>query len=113
MHSLTPVIYLTAGMAIGILGLFAAHNRREGWRKTRTTLADALDDLYADLGLLPEAANAPNKNVVVPAQPRTVVDPGEFSFQLMNLDQALRESTSSAPAVIRQSEGELVAPQAR
>jgi len=106
-------IYLSAGMAISILGLFAAHNHRTGWKKTRTNLAEALDDLYADFGLSSEAPISQMNEVAAPSRSNAPVDARGFSLQLINLDKALRESTSTAPRVVEHVEGELTAAQAR
>jgi hypothetical protein len=67
---------------------FSAHNHKIGWKKSRPTLIEALNDLYADLGV----GNDP-----VPSIPPVVVPPAitdqDFSLQLLKLRSALGEGS--------------------
>ena len=53
MMALIPVASVTV---IGMMGVFARQNRKEGWVKTRKTLIDALRQARRDLLTIPEAA---------------------------------------------------------
>jgi hypothetical protein len=98
MNSLTIWLYVSSGVVIGLLSAFAIHNRRVGWKKSRTTLAEAMDDLYADLGLSVEPAQEAERNyIVMPRRVETGGDPSDFSDQLVRLTKALGESTSVKP----------------
>jgi hypothetical protein len=101
MNSLTICLYVTAGLVVGLLAAFAVHNRKVGWKKSRTTLAEALDDLYADLGLSDELMAGPGRVEQHPARrhhwvtsrhEEILVDPNDFSDQLIRLKMALGES---------------------
>jgi hypothetical protein len=101
MNSLTICLYVTAGLVIGLLAAFAVHNRKVGWKRPRATLAEALDDLYADLGLSDEPLAGPVLVEPHPAERRhwvtsrpeeILVDPNDFSDQLIRLKMALGES---------------------
>jgi hypothetical protein len=81
------------------LTAFAVHNRKSGWKKSRVTLAEALNDLYADLGLSVEPAaaephEAERHHLVTSRREEVLVDPNDFSDQLIRLQLALGESTA-------------------
>ena len=88
MNLLTLSLYLSAGAVIGLLTALAFHNRRAGWKKSRTTLVEALEDFYSDLGLSVQPLTAP--------QPAPS-NPSDFSAQLVNLKSALGDATGVAP----------------
>jgi hypothetical protein len=90
MNSLTILLYLLSVAVIALLAVFAAHNHRSGWKKTRTTLTEALDDFYDDLGL--NVRDTPARTTSVS------LDPGSFSLQLANLQSALGEANSVTAA---------------
>lgn len=82
---MTPnmILLSTAAIAtIGMLALFARHNRKTGWRKERPSLEKALNLFYADSGMEAEekAPVAPQTN------PAAALS---FSAQLVQLRNAL------------------------
>jgi hypothetical protein len=98
MNSLTIWLYVASGVVIGLLSAFAIHNRRSGWKKSRTTLAEALDDLYADLGLSVDLPQEPERShLMVARREETPVDPSDFSDQLIRLTKALGEAATVKP----------------
>jgi hypothetical protein len=80
-------IYAGGTSLIALMVAFSAHNRKIGWKRTRPTLIEALNDLYADLGV---------GNDAVPSTPLVAVPPAitdaDFSLQLLKLRGALGES---------------------
>jgi hypothetical protein len=114
MNSLTIWLYASSVVVIGLLAAFAAHNRRVGWKKSRITLAEALDDLYADLGLSVEPQQEVERNHVISAQRVGVaVDPTDFSDQLICLSKALGEAASVTPNEAKTGAAHMVPVQAR
>ena len=98
MNSLTIWLYVSSGVVVGLLSAFAIHNRRVGWKKSRTTLAEAMDDLYLDLGLSVEPPQETERNyTITPRRVEAGGDPSDFSDQLLRLTKALGESTSVKP----------------
>lgn len=95
MNSLTICLYVASGLVIGLLTAFAAHNRKVGWKKSRTSLAEALDDLYADLGLSVEPVEEERRHLVTAQRRVELVDPNDFSDQLIRLKLALGASAST------------------
>jgi hypothetical protein len=89
MISLTLCLYLCSGLVIGLLVLFSAHNRKTGWKKSRATLSEAIEEFYADLGL---AARVNDSSQVRPVGIGEACDASEFSLQLVNLRSALGDS---------------------
>jgi hypothetical protein len=105
MNSLTLWLYIASGVVIGLLAAFAAHNRRVGWKKTRTTLAEALDGLYADLGLSVEPGDSEPGRMTITRRTETAVDPADFSEQLTRLMKALGEA-AARPNEVKAGEGD-------
>ena len=104
MSSLTLYLYISSGVVIGLLAAFAAHNRKVGWKKSRTTLAEALDDFYEDLGLgTPVAGMEPQQPFIT--RKLVQVDPADFSSQLIRLKGALGDSTAVTPQESKVPEG--------
>jgi hypothetical protein len=98
MNSVTIWLYISSGLVIGLLSAFAVHNRRVGWKKSRTTLTEALDDFYADLGLSVGPAEQEDiKRMVVSRRVEAKVDPTDFSDQLLRLTTALGEASRAKP----------------
>jgi hypothetical protein len=98
MTLLTLYLYICSGLTIGLLTAFSVHNRKSGWKKSRTTLAEALECFYSDFGLgevEPEHARSRQYSVRQTASP---VDAGDFTLQLINLKNALGDSTKVTPA---------------
>ena len=94
MSSLTIWLYVSSGLVIGLLSAFAIHNRRVGWKKSRTTLAEALDDLYADLGLAIEPSQEIEpSHTIVTKRVESAGDASDFSDQLIRLTKALGEAS--------------------
>jgi len=91
MISLTLGLYACSAVTIGLLIAFAAHNRKAGWKKSRTSLSQALDDLYEDFGLGVSPGVNVDEKVSQPA-----VDPGDFSMQLIKLRDGLGETKGVA-----------------
>jgi hypothetical protein len=89
MDLLTVYLYGSAGIVVGLLALSAAQNRRSGWRKSRGSFSEALDDVYADLGLSLKVPNRESNHVIVRAGPGVTADFSAFSNELINLDKAL------------------------
>jgi hypothetical protein len=85
MMALIPVASVTV---IGMMGVFARQNRKEGWVKTRKTLIDALRQARRDLLTIPEAA-ATSSAVAYAGLP---IDPTEFSSQLNRLQGSLERA---------------------
>jgi hypothetical protein len=94
MNSLTIWLYVASGLVIGLLIAFAAHNRKVGWKRSRATLAEALDDLYADLGLSVKLVETERHHVVTTRREDVSVDPTDFSDQLIRLKRALGSSAT-------------------
>jgi hypothetical protein len=114
MTSLTLCFYVAAGAVIGMLTAFAVHNRRVGWRKSRTTLAEALDDLYADLGLsVGPGVEQAHTHLVAARREEVPVDPADFSDQLLRLKIALGDGAAATPREDRVREREMVPVQPR
>jgi hypothetical protein len=114
MNSLTIWLYVSSAVVIALLSAFAIHNRRVGWKRSRTTLAEALDDLYADLGLgVKPAEKVEGSHMVTHRHIEAAVDPGDFSDQLIRLTQALGETTSLTPNEALPRERKLVPAQVR
>jgi hypothetical protein len=113
MSSLTISLYICSGVVIGLLTAFAAHNRKVGWKKSRTTLTEALDDLYSDLGLNPAVAEAEPLHQLITRKVATRVDPADFSGQLIRLKSALGESTPVPASEPKAQEREMVQVQVR
>ncbi len=97
MTSLTLCLYVAAGAVIGMLTAFGLHNRRVGWKKSRTTLAEALDDLYADLGLSVAKAEVAPTHFISPRREELPVDAADFSDQLLRLKIALGDVGAVSP----------------
>src|SRR5579885_1778358 len=97
MMALIPVASVAV---IGMMGLFARQNRKEGWVKTRKTLIDGLRQAKRDLLTIPEPAMT-RSAVAYAGLP---IDPTEFSSQLNRLQGSLRRANqpvvanASAPA---------------
>jgi hypothetical protein len=91
MSSLTLGLYSCSAVTIGLLVAFAARNRKAGWKKSRTSLDQALDDLYLDMGLGVNPGVHVDEKVSQPP-----VDPGDFSMQLIKLRDGLGESNGVA-----------------
>jgi len=73
---------------IGVMGVFARQNRKEGWVKTRKTLVDGLRQAKRDLLTMPEPA-ATRSAVAYAGLP---IDPTEFSSQLNRLQGSLERA---------------------
>jgi hypothetical protein len=97
-------LWLCSGAVVGLLAFFSMRNRQTGWKKSRTTLAAALSEFYADLGL-PDAP----EDIVALIVTAPIVGTGalrapnadDFSLQLINLNGALGDSSPlmSSPRV--------------
>ena len=98
MNSQTIYLYSSAVAMIAVLIGFSRNNRKSGWKKTRTTLAGALRELYADLGLDVGSSER------VPAP--SPINSTDFTLQLLNLRGALGASNpiAATPAAARQEE---------
>jgi hypothetical protein len=113
MFSLTLVLYLASAAVIGVVAAFAAHNRKTGWKKSRMTLAEAVDCFYADLGLAAESTPPSPVRLVHVSEIPAALDPGEFSFQLMNLRSALGDSAMQPTETAAPNRPELVSVRSR
>jgi hypothetical protein len=110
MNALTVWLYISSGVVIGLLVAFAKHNRKVGWKKSRTTLSEALDDFYADLGFSVRAPE-PERSYIVTSRPAEPVDQGDFSDQLIRLKNALGDAaTVTQPEVEEKKRGRETAP---
>jgi hypothetical protein len=92
MSSELILIYASATALIALMVAFASHNRKTGWKKSRPTLLEALNDLYADLGVGSESPAASLPAPVANAGPQDT----DFSLQLLKLRGALG-SVSTSP----------------
>jgi hypothetical protein len=81
-------IYAGATSLIALMVAFSAHNRKIGWKRSRPTLIEALNDLYADLGVGSDATPS-----AAPVVMRPAVSDVDFSLQLLKLRGALGESS--------------------
>lgn len=79
-------IYAGATSLIALMVAFSAHNRKIGWKRSRPTLIEALNDLYADLGVADATQSA-----AAPVTLRPAVSDVDFSNQLLKLRGALGE----------------------
>lgn len=97
MMALIPMASVTV---IGMMGVFARQNRKEGWVKTRKTLVDGLRQAKRDLLTMPEPAMT-DSAVAYAGLP---IDPTEFSSQLNSLQGSLRRANqpvvANAPATV-------------
>jgi hypothetical protein len=93
-------IYAGGIALIALMVAFSSHNRKTGWKKTRPTMLEALNDLYADLGVGIESSTSSLPASVAPAAPPD----SDFSLQLLKLRGALGNSNSSG---LNQSLGNL------
>ncbi len=96
MTSQTIYLYSSAVTMIGVLVAFSKNNRKNGWKKSRTTLVEALHELYSDLGLTTDLSNPPTGPLLV--------NSADFTSQLLSLRGALGVSKpiSSNPVVVKQ-----------
>ncbi len=85
MMALIPVASVTV---IGMMGVFARQNRKEGWVKTRKTLIDSLRQAKRDLLTMP----APAVTSSAVAYAGLPIDPTEFSGQLNRLQGSLERA---------------------
>lgn len=118
MTSLTIWLYASSGAVIGLLSVFAIHNQRVGWKKSRTTLAEALNDFYSDLGLGVEQSHETERaHIITARRVEAHVDPIDFSDQLIRLTEALGgaavKPTEATTEETKKSERELVPVQVR
>jgi hypothetical protein len=87
-----PVIPLTAGASVALMGIFAWRNQKQGWVKRRTTLIDSLREIKRDLLTTPaEVSQTPAVWYA-----GMVVNPVEFSQQLGYLQTSLQRAGSPA-----------------
>lgn len=97
MMALIPVASVTV---IGMMGVFARQNRKEGWVKTRKTLVDGLRQAKRDLLTIPEPAMT-DSAVAYAGLP---IDPTEFSSQLNRLQGSLKRANqpivANAPTAV-------------
>lgn len=84
MSSLTIYLYSAAVAVICALIAFSKNNRKNGWKKTRVTLAGAMEDLYGEIGRGTELNR--------PAAATVYVNTMEFTSQLVRLRGALGSS---------------------
>ena len=97
-------IYGASVLSIGMLALFARQNRKSGWKRERSTFAQAMSSLYKDFGIELEEAPTPRPEssvppVWAPVRPSETID---FSAQLLKLRGALGSAgapVTNAPAV--------------
>jgi hypothetical protein len=101
MMALIPMASVTV---IGMMGIFARQNHKEGWVKTRKTLVDGLRQAKRDLLTIPEPA-ATSSAVAYAGLP---IDPTEFSSQLSSLQGSLRRANqpivASTPVLVREKD---------
>jgi len=91
MMALIPVASMTV---IGMMGVFARQNRKEGWVKTRKTVIDSLRQAKHDLLTMPAPA-ATNSAVAYAGLP---IEPTEFSTQLNRLQGSLQRANQPVVA---------------
>jgi len=83
-------IYGCAVLTITMLGAFARQNRKSGWKRNRLNVVEALETLYADLGLAqPEATPMAGPEW----KPVSVEEAIGFSAQMLKLRGALGTGT--------------------
>ena len=92
MMALIPMASVTV---IGMMGIFARQNRKEGWVKTRKTLIEGLRQAKRDLLTIPEPA-ANSSAVTYAGLP---MDPTEFSSQLNRLQGSLERANQPVVSV--------------
>lgn len=80
-------IYASGAALITLMAAFAVHNKKIGWKRARPTLLEALNDLYADLGV---GMDAPQGSV--PTINHSAPPEADFSLQLLTLRGALGSS---------------------
>jgi hypothetical protein len=100
MSSEMILIYASATALIALMVAFASHNRKTGWKKSRPTLLEALNDLYADLGVGSESPASSLSAPVVNAGPRDT----DFSLQLVKLRGALGNMSTSPQLTPREAQ---------
>lgn len=97
MMALIPMASVTV---IGMMGVFARQNRKEGWVKTRKTVVESLRQAKRDLLTIPEPAMT-SSAVAYAGLP---IDPTEFSSQLSSLQGSLKRASqpivTQTPAAI-------------
>ena len=91
MNSQTISLYSSAIAMITVLVGFSKANRKSGWRKSRTTLGEAFQDFYSDMGF--------NSNLNTPAPIQTSANHADFTAQLLSLRGALGSSIPMATPV--------------
>jgi hypothetical protein len=79
-------IYASATALAALMVAFSAHNRKIGWKKARPTMLEALNDLYADLGVERSLSSLPSALIT------SAVPDADFSLQLLKLRGALGSS---------------------
>ncbi len=105
MSPMTPV-YGTAFLTIGVLSFFARQNHKQGWKKQRTSFAQAVHQFYEDFGV---AAPDTQPSLPSPLLPSlTNADHFQFSTQLIKMRSALGAGGVAPAAMAVQEEYQMV-----
>jgi hypothetical protein len=97
-------IYISSVVAIGVLALFARHNRKTGWKKQPGAFAQSVSDFYRSAYVEePAREEVPLQEVQAPAipswAPLAAPEAASFSAQLVNLRASLGTAgTAPQPA---------------
>ena len=101
-------LYATSVLTIGMLAVFARHNRKTGWKKQPGALGRWIGHFYNDLSMVAEEASVESvsdENLAVKSRlpavpswaPVTAAESVGFSAQLLHLRSALG-AAGAAPA---------------